>query len=130
MSFDIGAKAVEERGEPRWVEYVSEGGMVRVRCLLKPRDPEIVRRLNAQYPVEERLTRAGRVTDPRTEDQRQAWVDGYIVGHLLDWDVTQDGQKAAISLETVSKLTDNIQSWVIRVTSADDLREFESPLAG
>lgn len=130
MGFDIGATERAARQQARWVEYVSDGGAIRARFKVKPRDPALVKALNEQYPQPERLTRAGRTVERRTEEAAAAWSNGYVARHLEAWDVTQDGTRAPIDETTVGYLTDGMRSYVIEKTMADDLREFEveSPL--
>ncbi len=132
MTFDIGTTERQARAEARWVEYVSDGGAIRARFKVKPRDSAIVKALNEKYPQPERLTRAGRTIERRTEEAATAWSIGYVVGHLEGWDVTQDGVPAPIGDATVACLTDGMRSYVIEKTMADDLREFEAegPLPG
>jgi hypothetical protein len=123
--FDIGQKEQSARASARWMEYVSDGGTVVVHFKVKPRDPEVVKDLNTQCPQPERVTRAGRVLDPRTEDQAQKWNRGYVVGHLEDWDVTVDGAKAPIDDATVTCLTERMRGWIMEQTRVDDPREYE-----
>jgi hypothetical protein len=128
MAFDVGAKAVEERAKPRWVKYVSPDGGVVVHVKLKPRDAEVVKRLDKEFPQEERLTRAGHVRE-RSEELARQWLTGYLLAHVLDWEITRDGERADITAEVLELLPKGMRHWMADRSSVDDLsaHEVESP---
>jgi hypothetical protein len=131
MAFDLDDA---EREQPRWIEYKS--GRVAARFLVAPRDVAKVRELNQRYGVEQRFTRGGRVVaDPKAAEKNIQWMREYLLHHVKDWDITKGGQKAPITAESLVPepgqrgLTDGMQAYILEATGADDLRDFESPLA-
>jgi len=120
-----------DRVEPRWVEY--RHGSVSARFLVLPKDQEFVDGLNRKYAPEQRLDRAGRIKlDPKAPEKERSWLRDYLVHHVKDWDVTlAAGGTAPIDGETVLRLTDGMQAYILEASGADDLRDYQAdPLAG
>ena len=125
MSFDIGEQARAERAQPRWMRYTGEG--VTIHCKIRPRDEEAVEALEGEFPLPERLTRAGRIHEPRLKAEQDQWTAGYLAAHIEDWDLTVDTVKAPINRSTVHWLTPGMKTWVIDRTMVDNPAAFEVP---
>lgn len=129
MAFDIGTKAREERAKARWVQYETAGGTP-VRFFVKPEDPEIVKALDAEFPINERLARGGRQIAKRSPEDARKYGNAYLAKHVTEWDITEDGQPVAPSPELMDRLPDVMRNWLWATIQADDLRELESPFPG